>query len=155
MEESVMKEDFTEGLQERIIQNLRKIYSPVIMDHWQNPKNWGIMNAANGYAKITGPCGDTMEISLKVQNKRIKKCTFDTDGCGVSVACGSIVTEIVKDRTITEARKITLKRVLRFCGGLPEADKHCALLAADTLQKAIDDYERNENEPWKQLYRRM
>ena len=154
MEESIMKEDFTERLQERIIQNLREIYTPMIINHWQNPQNWGIMNSANGYGKITGPCGDTMEISLKVENNRIEKCTFDTDGCGVSIACGSIVTDMVRDRTIADARKITQNRFLKYCGGLPEADKHCALLAVNTLQKAIDDYEITKSESWKGLYRR-
>ena len=155
MAESIVNDDFTEELQERIIQNLRDMYSPMIMDHWQNPRNWGIMNVANGYAKITGPCGDTMEMSLKVEDKMIVKCTFDTDGCGTSIACASVVTEMVKDRTIKEARKIRQDRVLRHCGGLPEADQHCALLAANTLQKAIDDYESTKKEPWRELYRRM
>ena len=150
-----MKDDFTEEIQERIIQNLREIYSPVIMNHWQSPRNWGIINAASGYARITGPCGDTVEMSIKVKDRRIVKCTFDTDGCGTSIACGSIITEMAKGKAIESARRITQKQVLQFCGGLPEEDQHCALLAANTLHKAITDYETTKNEAWRRLYRKM
>lgn len=150
-----MKNNFAEKLQEKIMQDLRRIYSAKVINHWQRPINWGIMNNADGYGKITGPCGDTMEMSIKVKNNKIIKCTFDTDGCGTTIACGSIVTEMVKGKTIKEARKITQNKVLQFCGGLPAEDKHCVLLAANTLQKAIDDYELIRNEPWKRLYRNM
>ena len=137
------------------MQDLRRIYSEIVINHWQQPRNWGIMNNASGYGKITGPCGDTMEISITVEDNKIIKCTFDTDGCGSSIACGSIITEMAKDKTVEEARKINQNKVLQFCGGLPEADKHCALLAANTLQKAIDDYGVAKNEPWKRLYRSL
>ncbi len=150
-----MKNNFAERLQEEIIQDLRRIYSEIVINHWQQPRNWGIMNNASGYGKITGPCGDTMEISIMVENNKIIKCTFDTDGCGSSIACGSIITEMVKGKAVAEARKINQNKVLQFCGGLPEADKHCALLAANTLQKAIDDYGATANEPWKRLYRSL
>lgn len=139
-----MRNKFAEKLQKKIIRDLRCIYSARFVDHWWRPKNWGIMNNASGYAKITGPCGDTMEISVKVENDQIIKCTFDTDGCGASIACGSIVTEMAEGKLIRNARNITQKKILQFCGGLPEEDQHCALLAANTLQKAIDDYEMRE-----------
>ena len=155
MEESFMKNNFAEKLQEKIMQDLRKIYSEIVINHWQQPRNWGIMNNASGYGKITGPCGDTMEISIRVEDDIIIKCTFDTDGCGTTVACGSIITGMANGKTIKKARKITQEKVLQSCGGLPEEDKHCALLTASTLQKAIDDYEMVKNEPWKRLYSRM
>ncbi len=150
-----MKDNFAEKIQEEIMRDLRRVYSEIVIDHWQQPRNCGIMINAHGYGKIIGPCGDTMEISIMVENKKIMKCTFDTDGCGSSIACGSIITEMAKDKTIEEARKFDQKKVLQFCRGLPEADIHCALLAVNTLQKAIDDYEMAKNEPWKRLYRRM
>jgi nitrogen fixation NifU-like protein len=150
-----MKNDFAEDLQRQIDKDLRKIYSAKVIDYWKNPRNWGIMNNASGYGKVTGPCGDTMEISIKVGNNRIVKCTYDTDGCGASIVCGSLVTEMVIGKTVKEARQITQDKVLQFCGGLPEEDKHCVLLAANTLHKAIDDYEMLKNDPWKKLYRRM
>jgi len=142
-----MKNKFAEKLQRKIIRDLRCIYSARFVDHWWQPKNWGIMNNASGYGKITGPCGDTMEISVKVVNNEIIKCTFDTDGCGPSIACGSIISEMAKGNIVKNARRITQKKVLQFCGGLPQEDQHCALLAANTLQRAIDDYEMRQYEP--------
>ncbi|KYK38121.1 MAG: hypothetical protein AYK18_08070 [Theionarchaea archaeon DG-70] len=144
-----MKNNFAEELQERIMLDLKKIYSAKFLNHWQHPQNWGIMNDAHGYGKITGPCGDTMKLSIKVVNNKIMKCTFDTDGCGGSIACGSMVTEMAIGKTIREARQITQGKVLQFCGGLPEEDRHCALLVANTLQKAIDNYEMRQYRPKK------
>lgn len=135
-----MKEDITKDIQERIIADLKRIYSPKVISHWQHPKNWGILNNGNGYAKITGRCGDTMEISIIVKDKKIVKCTFDTDGCGPSIACGSILTEMVTGMIIDKAQRITQDDVLEYCKGLPDADKHCALLAVNTFQKALDAF---------------
>jgi nitrogen fixation NifU-like protein len=140
-------------LQKKIMKQLKSDYSKMFIEHWKHPKNWGIMNNADGYAKITGPCGDTMEISIRVKNNKILKCTFDTDGCGVSVSCGSMITVLVTGKPITNVRKITQKDLLNYCGGLPQEDEHCALLAVVTLQKAIEDYTQNKNDPWKKLYR--
>jgi nitrogen fixation NifU-like protein len=154
MEGSTVRGDFAEKLQEMILQELRKTHSEVVIAHWRKPKNWGIMNNADGYGKITGPCGDTMEVSIRVRNDIIVQCTYDTDGCGTSIACGSVITVIAKGKTIASARRITQKQVLQFCDGLPEEDQHCALLAADTLHKAIVDYETSKNEAWRRLYRK-
>lgn len=147
-----MSDDFVDELQEKILREIRERYSPIVVEHWHKPRNWGIMNGADGYGKITGPCGDTMEISIKVEDNTIQKCTFDTDGCGTSVACASIITEMVTRKTVAEARRVSQADVIEFCGGLPEEDRHCALLAADTLHEAIGDYEEKKNEPWKRLY---
>jgi nitrogen fixation NifU-like protein len=112
-----------------------------VTEHWKNPKNWGIMHDADGYGRFTGPCGDTMEISIKVHNGLIVKCTFDTDGCGTTIACGSIITEKTRNKDIAQAQLIDQKTVLDFCGGLPKDSEHCALLAATALNKAILDYQ--------------
>lgn len=139
MEKNIVNDDFTEKLQQKILRDIRKMYSAKIIQHWQHPQNWGILNNASGYAKITGPCGDTMELSIEVKHGIITKCTFDTDGCGASIACGSIITEMAAGKTVTAAREIDQRKILAYCGGLPDQDKHCALLAVNTLQKAIDD----------------
>jgi len=139
-------------IQEEIMKEIRSVYSAVVIEHWQNPRNWGIMSDADGYGKITGPCGDTMEISIKVKDQKIAKCTFDTDGCGTTIACASIITLMAVGKTVIQARKIDQQKVLESCGGLPDESLHCALLAAETLHKAIDDYETKKNEPWKRLY---
>ncbi|OGC41844.1 hypothetical protein A2Y85_03310 [candidate division WOR-3 bacterium RBG_13_43_14] len=143
---------FAEKTQAEIIRELKEIYSPVVIDHWLNPRNWGIMNDADGYAKITGPCGDTMEFSIKIKNDRITHCTFDTDGCGTTIACASIAAEMTIGKNINEARKINQAALLQYCGGLPDENKHCALLASNTLQKTIDNCLANKQEPWRRLY---
>ena len=148
-----MTSEFDE-LQELIIADARKIYSETVIDHFMNPRNLGNMENANGFAKVTGSCGDTMEIWLKVKNGTIADATFMTDGCGASIASGSMVTEIAKGETITEAGKISQQDVLSALGGLPEESEHCALLAANTLKEAIRDYLAIKKEPWKKAYRK-
>ena len=152
MEDDKLNE-FAEKTQKDIINDLKKIYSQKVIDHWINPKNWGIMNEADGYGKITGPCGDTMEFSIKVKDNVITHCTFDTDGCGTTIACASIATELVIGLTLNEARLIDQAFMLDNCGGLPDESKHCALLAADTLQRTIDDAVSHKSQPWKKFYR--
>ena len=141
-------------LQELIIADARKIYSETVINHFMNPRNLGDMDDADGFAKVTGPCGDTMELWLKVKNGTIAHATFMTDGCGTSIASGSMVTEIAKGKSVSEARKISQQDVLSALGGLPEESEHCALLAANTLKEAMRDYIAMKKEPWKRAYRK-
>ena len=124
-------------LQELIIADARKVYSDTVIDHAMNPRNVGNMQGADGFARMTGPCGDTMEIWLKVKNGTIANATFMTDGCGTSIASGSIATELAKGKSLQEGLKITPRDVLAALGGLPEESEHCALLAANTLRAVI------------------
>ena len=141
-------------LQALILGDARNIYSETVIDHAMNPRNLGEMEGADGFAKITGPCGDTMEIWLKVMDGIIIQSTFYTDGCGTSIASGSMVTEMAKGKSITEAPKISQRNVLDALGGLPDESEHCALLAANTLKAAIRDYIAMKREPWKKAYRK-
>jgi nitrogen fixation NifU-like protein len=129
-------------------------YTEVVIDHARNPRNVGSIPDADGFASVTGPCGDTMKIWLKVQNSAIKQATFWTDGCGTSIAAGSMVTELAKGKTIANALRINQQHVLDALGGLPEDSVHCALLAANTVKEAAKDYMAIKNEPWKKAYRR-
>lgn len=142
-----------EQFEELIQAEMRKVYSETTIDHAMNPRNVGDMRDADGFAKVTGPCGDTMEIWLRIKNGTIAEASFLTDGCGTSIASGSMVTEMVKGRSITEAQKINQQDVLTALGGLPEESQHCALLVANTLKAAIRDYLAMEKEPWKRAYR--
>ena len=112
------------------------------------------MQDAEGFARVTGPCGDTMEIWLKVDNDAIAGATFMTDGCGTSIASGSMVTEMAKGKSISEAQKTTQQDVLTALGGLPDESEHCALLAANTLKAAIRDYLAMQKEPLEKAYRK-
>jgi len=141
-------------LQELIIADARKIYSETAIDHSMNPRNVGDMEDADGFAEVTGSCGDTMEIWLRVNNSTITGATFMTDGCGTSIASGSMVTELAKRRTIPEAQRISQQDILNALEGLPEESEHCALLAANALKAAIRDYLAMKKEPWKRAYRK-
>ena len=140
--------------EEMIKVEMRKVYSETTIDHAMNPRNVRNMEDADGFSKITGPCGDTMEIWLKIKNDMVTDATFLTDGCGTSIAAGSMVTELAKGRTIPKALKISQQDILDALGGLPEESAHCALLAANTLKEAIKDYFVLKNEPWKRAYRK-
>ena len=142
-----------ESLQEFINAEMRKVFSETVVDHAMNPRNVGNMEDADGYASITGPCGDTMDIWLKVKDNTIVESAFMTDGCGTTIAAGSMITELAKGKSITQAMKISQQDVLNALGGLPEESQHCALLAANTLKDAVNDYLALKKEPWKKTYR--
>jgi len=141
-------------LEKSVMADMRKVYSETTIDHFMNPRNLGDMADASGFGRVTGSCGDTMEIWLKVKNGMVADATFLTDGCGTSLASGSMATELVKGRSIPEVLKISQQDVLKALGGLPEESTHCALLAANTLKEAIKDYITLKNEPWKMAYRK-
>ena len=151
-----MAQDFDDALkelEESVIEDMRKAYSEETIDHFLNPRNLGEIQAPDGCGEVVGPCGDTMKIYLRVNSGRITGASFWTDGCGPSIASGSMVTELVKGKSIPEAQRITQDDVLNALGGLPKESIHCALLAANTLKEAIRDYLAFKNEPWKRAYR--
>ena len=135
-------------------EEMKSVYSKIASDHATNPRNLGNMEDADGFAKVTGSCGDTMQIWLRVNDGNITNATFTTDGCGNAIASCSIVTEIVKGKSIGEALKMTQCDVLNALDGLPKESEHCALLAANVLKAAIKDYIAMKKEPWKKAYRK-
>jgi nitrogen fixation NifU-like protein len=142
-----------EEFQKQLADEISGIYSEAVKDHAFNPRNMGDLPDADGFGKITGPCGDTMQIWLKIKDSRIINAAFSTDGCGTTRACGSMVTEMIKEKEISQAIKVTQEKILKTLGGLPEEDQHCALLAANTLKAAIQNYYADKKEPWKKAYR--
>lgn len=141
-------------LEQSVMEDMRKTYSEKTIDHFLNPRNLAEIPNPDGSARITGPCGDTMEICLRVKDGRLLNTSFWTDGCGCAIASGSMVTELSKGRSVADAQKITQDHILDGLDGLPEDDRHCALLAANTLKEAIKDYLASKNEPWKRAYKR-
>jgi len=131
-------DQFVDKLQKMIIEDMRRIYSEKVIDHFLSPRNVGGIERADGYGKITGPCGDTMETYLRIKDNRVTDAKFMTDGYGSSIVCGSVVTELAIGKSIEEALQINKERVLESLGGLPESDTHCAVLAADTSHKALN-----------------
>ena len=143
-----------EEFEDLVKAEMRRVYSETAIDHAMNPRNVGDMEEADGLAKVTGPCGDTMEVWLRVNDNSIAQASFLTDGCGSSIASGSMVTEMVKGKRISETQKISQQDVLTALGGLPKENQHCALLAANTVKEAIRDYLAMKKEPWKRAYRK-
>ncbi len=129
-----------DDIQEDILEDARKKYSETTIDYFMNPRNLGKMEDPDGFAKVTGSCGDSMFIWIKVVDDIISHISFITDGCGSSIASASMVTVLAKGKTIEEALKIGQWDVINALGGLPEENQHCGLLAATTLRKAIEDF---------------
>jgi nitrogen fixation NifU-like protein len=132
--------------EEMVKSKMREKFSETVIEHAMNPKNLGNIEEYDAFADYTGPCGDTMQIWLKVKDGSIDSATFMTDGCGTTVASGDIITELVRGKSIDEARKIDQKEVLDALGGLPEESEHCALLAERTLKQALDSYAEKESQ---------
>jgi nitrogen fixation NifU-like protein len=122
------------------MEDARKTYSEKVIERWLNPRNLGKIRSPDGFAKIKGPCGDTMQISFKVKEGRLSKIKFMTDGCASSIAAGCMATELAQGKKIEEAAEISQQMILESLDGLPEESVHCALLASNTLKEAIRNY---------------
>jgi len=118
------------------------VVSPAVIDHAQAPRNRGPLATFDGHARITGPCGDTMEFWVLVRDGTVKKASFVTDGCGPSLAAGSLATCLAQGKRLEEATAIGQREILEALGGLPAEVEHCALLAANTLKAACEDAAR-------------
>jgi nitrogen fixation NifU-like protein len=120
-------------------------YSDKVMDHFMHPRNVGKIKNPDGVGKVGNPvCGDVMAIYIKVKNDVIVDIKFETFGCGAAIATSSMVTELVKGKTIEEALKITNKKVEEALDGLPREKLHCSMLAEDGLKAAIEDYKKKK-----------
>lgn len=131
-----------EEIQRQLIEQAQAIYSPTVIEHAHHPRNWGRMDKADTHKIWQGPCGDTMEIYLRLDKEGtdkavIEEISFLTDGCGPSVACGSMLTTIVQGKTLEQASKTKPRDLLIALGGLPQESAHCAFLAVHTLHEAI------------------
>ncbi len=116
------------------------MYTEKVMDHFSNPRNVGEIKDANGVGEVgNAKCGDIMRIYLQVEDNIIKDVKFKTFGCGAAIATSSMVTEMVKGKTLEEAEEISNQAVAEALGGLPPAKMHCSNLAADALHEAIKD----------------
>ena len=124
------------------------MYSEKVMDHFTNPRNVGEIADADGVGTEGNPtCGDVMKISIKVENGKIVDAKFKTFGCGAAIAVSSMVTEMVKGKTLEEALAISKEAVANELGGLPPQKMHCSNLGADALKKAIENYRSKQSAP--------
>ncbi len=133
-------DDFVNNLQEQIFDEARDAYGEKGFERWHNPRFNGKMEFPDGHSRITGECGDTMEIFLKFENDHVKQASYFTDGCASSSICGSFAAELAIGKDPDELTDISGVTVLEKIGRLPASDRHCADLAAATLQEALSDY---------------
>ncbi len=117
-------------------------YSEKVIDHYQNPRNVGEIENADGVGLVGNPtCGDMMQITIRVHKERIEDIKFKTFGCGAAIATSSMVTELVKGKTIEEALLVTNQDVADALDGLPPVKMHCSMLAEQAIRAAIEDYQ--------------
>ena len=120
-------------------------YSDEVMEHFRKPHNMGEIEDADGIGKVGNPiCGDVMHLYIKVENNVIVDVKFKTFGCVSAIASSSISTDIIKGKTIEEAKKMTKDDVLTELKGLPPVKIHCSVLAIEALHKAVEDYENRQ-----------
>lgn len=139
-------DDFAVKLQDQILKETREAYGQMAFERWLSPLYLGALDNPDGHGRLTGSCGDTMEIFLKFERERVVEATFLTDGCGPSAVCGSFAAELALGKSLDEVTAITGETILEVLGGLPQEEQHCAFLAAATLQDALDHYMRKERE---------
>lgn len=121
--------------------NVWSSYSEKVMEHFKNPRNVGEIENPDGIGHVgNAVCGDIMELYIKVNNNTITDAKFKTFGCGAAIATSSMVTEMVKGKSISEALEISNRAVAEALGGLPPIKMHCSVLAEEALKSAIDDY---------------
>jgi len=116
-------------------------YSEKVMDHFMNPRNMGDIKDADAVGTVGNPaCGDVMRLYIKVKDDKIAEAKFKTFGCGAAIATSSMATEMIKDKTIDEASKVTNEAVAEALDGLPPNKMHCSVLAQEAIEAAIKNY---------------
>jgi nitrogen fixation NifU-like protein len=133
-------DDIVKEIAEKIEEDEKKNYSERVLKEAREPYNFGRIESSDSRISLTGPCGDSIEFSMTVEDGRIKDIRFMTDGCGSSTACGSMTTRMSEGKSLEEAYGLDEQGLLDQLGGLPDENRHCAKLAVDTLHKAIEKY---------------
>jgi nitrogen fixation NifU-like protein len=133
-------DDFVNDLQAEIDSDALAAYGPEAFARWKKPLYMGPMPEADACGRVTGTCGDTIQVFLRVVDGRVAAATFTTDGCGPSAICGSFAAEMSMGRKVEELVDFAGEAILERTGGLPEGDRHCAFLSAAAVRAAVDDY---------------
>ena len=121
------------------------IYSEKVIKHFKHPHNQGVIKNANAIGEVGNPvCGDVMKIYLKINDSIITDVKFETLGCAAAIAVSSVLTDMVKGKTIKEALKITKDKIVKDLGGLPPQKVHCSMLGVEALHDAIKKFNTNK-----------
>ena len=117
------------------------LYSDKVMDHFQNPRNVGKLDDADGIGEVgNAKCGDIMRMYIKVKDGIITDCKFNTFGCGSAIATSSMATELIKGKRVEDALKLSNQAVVEALDGLPAHKIHCSVLAEEAVRAAVKDY---------------
>lgn len=127
-------------LAQEIARQERELYSQVVIHEARHPSNMGRITESDGHGLVHGVCGDTMEIYLRLDDEKIEQATFMTDGCGPTIACGSMLTKMITGKLLDEAIEIMPEDLIEALDGLPEENQHCAELAVITFQNALANF---------------
>lgn len=133
-------DDFVNNLQEQIFDEAKEAYGEKGFQRWRHPRYQGRMTDADAHARVMGQCGDSMEIYLKFENDRVKEASYFTDGCASSAICGSFAAELTLGKDPDALADINGETVLKEIGRMPQAERHCADLAAAAVQEALNKY---------------
>lgn len=118
-------------------------YSETVLDHFERPRNNGVLDDANAVGYMTNPvCGDTLLLMLRIEGERIEEVRWQSDGCAASIAASSLLSELVRGKSQAEAASITREGIVEALGGLPLSKLHASVLAADALHHALADWRR-------------
>jgi nitrogen fixation NifU-like protein len=137
-------EAFVREITDEILEETKSAYGKEAFDRWKTRRFMGRMEDPDGYALVRGGCGDSMSIYLRFEGERVLRASFVTEGCGSSVACGSLAVEMAHGRTPDELMEITPDMIRERAGGLPSEDEHCADLAVATLHEALSRYMQSQ-----------
>ena len=114
------------------------VYSPQLLDHFEHPRNAGVLEDADASAQVENPvCGDVLRLTAKLSNGRIASIKFQAKGCVPSIACGSALTQLVAGKTLAEASAVSREELVQVVGGLPQASTHASHLAMDALSDLV------------------
>jgi nitrogen fixation protein NifU and related proteins len=131
------EDDIFDDIEGLVLKDAAKLYSPIVIDHFNNPRNFGSLDDADAYTFMSGMCGDTIGIFVNTAGPTISRIGFVTNGCGPTIACASALTCMAEGKAPEDAGKITSEQLMEFLGGLPREHTHCADLAVNTLRGAL------------------
>jgi len=124
------------------------MYSEVVMDHFKNPRNVGVIQDANVVVKVGDPgCGDALLVFFKIADDRVEDVKYKIFGCGAAIATSSIASEMIKGKTLDEVLEVTDAKIAAALDGLPADKMHCSNLAATAFHAAVNEYRKPQNPP--------
>jgi nitrogen fixation NifU-like protein len=137
-----------------LLEQLRAVYSETTIEHILHPHNTESIPAPDGYAAFNTGDGEMIKIWLRVRNGIIENTAFWTNGCAATLACGSMCSDLARDKSVAQAMSITAQDIADALVDLPQGNFHCAELAVNALRAALRDCLAIQQEPWKKLYRK-